>query len=99
MCIIAMEEKSPTIINSGNGASQMSDAATANWGSEQMGDTELKRTKPPRHESGAAGALQLSERTGSNQTIQTRLRMPSGTSIKPPPVASGTGPILPSFFC
>lgn len=73
---------------------KMSDAATAYWASEQLGDSELQRTQASlQHKSGAAGTFSWSERTGSNQSIQqTRLVMPSEfMSIKAVHPPSGLG--------
>lgn len=78
---------------------KMSDPPTGEWASSQLGDMEVRRQQAnTTFDSGMAGLIGWSKRTGGSQTIQqTKLVMPS-QFINIPPIDSKTGQGLTGYF-
>jgi type IV secretory pathway TraG/TraD family ATPase VirD4 len=78
---------------------KLSDSVTAEWASQQFGEAELKRTQgTTKFNTGAAGLVVWSDRTGGSQTIQQTRRVLPSEIMHVPAINAATGQGMTGYY-
>jgi type IV secretory pathway TraG/TraD family ATPase VirD4 len=78
---------------------KLSDSVTAEWASQQFGDVELKRTQgTTKFNTGAAGLIVYSDRTGGSQIIQQTRLVLASEIMHVPAINDATGQGMTGYY-